>query len=331
MRIIVYVIFDADIYSEYQHQRIIHHVISYKYQGSGHSRCFFFISFACRAERWRISLLHANPDLRWSTCAGPLMLCTAANNILPLRAGDILRIFAFNQALKINTTTSCAAIFVERLLEVFMLVTFLGLALICFRAEAPDFLRISGSILVASGIAVFLLLLVFPPVFQPLFFRLAELAAGLFPKAGTILRTEFQKFFALLEYTSTGSTMARLLLWSALAWVTESLVFWFAALALPSVDNHLAAWLAFPAGILATAIPSAPGYMGTFDYATARAMDYLGNSAAGSAAYALLVHAVLWLLPLLAGYGYLLLHTDSKQLMTHLGNILRAKSEKFHS
>ena len=69
----------------------------------------------------------------------------------------------------------------------------------------------------------------------------------------------------------------------------------------------------------------------TFDYATARAMDYLGNSAAGSAAYALLVHAVLWLLPLLAGYGYLLLHTDSKQLMTHLGNILRAKSEKFHS
>ena len=60
--------------------------------------------------------------------------------------------------------------------------------------------------------------------------------------------------------------MARLLLWSVLAWVTEGLVFWFAALALPSVDNHLAAWLAFPAGTLATAIPSAPGYMGTFDY-----------------------------------------------------------------
>ena len=64
MRIFMYVIFDADIYSEYQHQRIIRHVVPYKYQGIGHSRCFFFINFACRAERWRISLLHANPDLR---------------------------------------------------------------------------------------------------------------------------------------------------------------------------------------------------------------------------------------------------------------------------
>ena len=70
MRIFMYVIFDADIYSEYQHQRIIHHVVPYKYQGIGHSRCFFFISFACRAERWKISLLHANERGGYSLYCG---------------------------------------------------------------------------------------------------------------------------------------------------------------------------------------------------------------------------------------------------------------------
>lgn len=284
----------------------------------------FFISYACRVERWRLMLLHENPSLRWSHCAGPLIVCTAANNILPFRAGDILRIFGFNRALGINTAVSCAVLLVERLLELFMLVIFLGLALICCKIEAAEFLGIGGSILIAFG-AVFLFLLIFPSACKPIAFRLAEFTAKFFPKIGKMLLKEFQKALAVLEYVSRGHTMVQLFFWSMLAWVTEGLVFWFVALSLPSLDNHLAAWLAFPAGTLATAIPSAPGYAGTFDYATARAMDYLGNSTVSSAAYALLIHAVLWLLPLLAGYGYLLTYSDSKQIMAHLRSILRVK------
>jgi uncharacterized membrane protein YbhN (UPF0104 family) len=67
-----------------------------------------------------------------------------------------------------------------------------------------------------------------------------------------------------------------------------------------------AAWLALPVGTLATLIPSAPGYAGTFDFFTAQAMALLGNPIAAATAYALLVHALLWLPATLVG-GVLLL------------------------
>jgi hypothetical protein len=96
--------------------------------------------------------------------------------------------------------------------------------------------------------------------------------------------------------------------WSLAAWLAEGCVFWFAALALSSIDTPAAGWVALPVGTLATLIPSTPGYVGTFDYFTARAMSALGNDAMAATAYAILVHALLWLPPTVLGGVYLLLH-----------------------
>jgi uncharacterized membrane protein YbhN (UPF0104 family) len=79
------------------------------------------------------------------------------------------------------------------------------------------------------------------------------------------------------------------------------------------VTGPLAGWLALPVGTLATLIPSTPGYVGTFDYFTVKAMTELGNTTAAATAYALLVHALLWLPPTLVGGLYLLLHPVGQQ------------------
>lgn len=102
--------------------------------------------------------------------------------------------------------------------------------------------------------------------------------------------------------------MPKLVFWSLLVWSAEGCVFWFAALALPSIAAPFAAWLALPVATLATLIPSTPGYVGTFDYFTVHAMTQMSNTMGAATAYALLVHALLWLPPTLAGGLYLLLH-----------------------
>ena len=102
--------------------------------------------------------------------------------------------------------------------------------------------------------------------------------------------------------------MLKLLGWSALAWMFEGCVFWFAALALPSVTEPQGAWLALPVATFATLIPSTPGYVGTFDYFTAWAMIQFGNAPAPAAAAAFLVHTLLWLPPTILGGAYLLSH-----------------------
>ena len=265
----------------------------------------FFIGYSCRIERWRLMLTQENPELLWKSCAGPLMASVAANNVLPFRAGDILRAFGFNQRLGVSAATSLTTLLVERLLDLLMIVLFLGLGLTYFDVEASQFVGVGGSFLVGSG-AVILFLLLFPSLFKPVAFWFGGLVCRYLPKLGEKLLAEFQKVFTALEHISNGHTMVRLIFWSALAWIAEGFVFWSVALSLPSISNHLGAWLALSVGTFATVIPSTPGYAGTFDYFTAQAMTVFGNSATGSIAYAFLVHVVLWLPPSIAGGIYLL-------------------------
>lgn len=271
----------------------------------------FLLGYACRIQRWRILLNIENPGLAWSGCAGPLMASVAANNVLPLRAGDIMRAVGFNRRLRVSVATSLTSLFIERLLDMLMVVSCLGLALAYFHTDASRLIGIAGSLLSAGAVLIVLLLL-FPSAFLPALTRLARLVGKLAGGAGEKLLEALQKVFSALELTSAGRTMLKLMLWSALAWIAEGFVFWLVALSLPTLSNPLAAWLALSTGTLATLIPGTPGYVGSFDYFTAKAMTVLGNSPASAIAYALLVHVVLWLPASVVGGLYLLLRPVGK-------------------
>ncbi len=58
---------------------------------------------------------------------------------------------------------------------------------------------------------------------------------------------------------------------------------------------------ALSTGALATLLPSSPGYVGTFDYFAILGITAYGASRAAAAAFALLVHFLLWLPPTVVG------------------------------
>jgi glycosyltransferase 2 family protein len=267
----------------------------------------FAVGYSCRIERWRVMLELGNPTLRWSTCSGPLLASIAANNILPFRAGDVLRSFAFNR--KLNTTSGVviATLLVERLLDFFVIVILLGVALALFGLDNSYFAEIGLKILIASALLI-LAVLFFPRFFTSVFLQMGQLVSHVAPRFGNKILKEINRCLTTLQHLAKQNIMARLVSWSLMAWFAEGCVFWFAALALPSILAPLAAWIAFPVGTLATLIPSTPGYVGTFDFFTMQAMAALGNVTGAAAAYALLVHALLWLPPTLIGGVYLLQH-----------------------
>ena len=126
-----------------------------------------FVGFGFRIHRWQIMLKTHNPALKWMTCAGPFMASIAANNVLPFRMGDVIRAFAFNRTLNITAATSVASLLVERLLDILMLLCFLGGSLIFFRAEYSHYFGFSGSFLILGGLAI-LLFLLFSDKLRPL-------------------------------------------------------------------------------------------------------------------------------------------------------------------
>lgn len=272
----------------------------------------FSVGYACRIERWRLMLSGDNFDIKWTDCAGPLLGSFAANNVLPFRAGDVLRAFAFNGRLGVSSGAVVATLFVERLLDLLMVIVLLGVAVALFGIEVSGFAGFGSAALVAMAVGILLFLLL-PQLFAPVAIASGKFVARIAPKLGAKLIDEINKSLLTLANLAKGGTMIRLVAWSLAAWMAEGCVFWFSALALPSLTRPEAGWLALPVGTLATLIPSTPGYVGTFDYFTVRAMSALGNNTITSTAYALLVHALLWSPPTLIGGLYLMLNPTTKK------------------
>jgi uncharacterized protein (TIRG00374 family) len=267
----------------------------------------FAVDYACRIERWRLMLSSDNPRLTWRQCAGPLLGSFAANNVLPFRAGDMLRAFAFNSRLKVTSGVVLTTLFVERLLDLLMVLVLLGVALTYWGLSARGFAGVSGATLIAIAIGI-LFLLLYPQFLEPVAIAAGGMAVRMAPRLGRKLLDEIKKSLSTLANLSKGHTMIRLVTWSLAAWLAEGCVFWFAAMTLPSIAAPAAGWLALPVGTLSTLIPSTPGYVGTFDYFTVRAMSALSNTVVASTAFALLVHIMLWLPPTVIGGTYLMLH-----------------------
>lgn len=272
----------------------------------------FALGYACRIERWRSMIKRDNPGLEWGRCAGPLLAGFAVNNVLPFRAGDALRAFAFNKELGSSAGVIMATLFVERLLDLMMLLLLLGAAMVIFGLDNNQFAGIGAAALVLAALTI-LLILLFPGFVTPIVLLIGRLVVRFAPGFGQKLFSEINKSLSTLHHLAIGGTMFRLILWSIVVWLAEGCVFWFFAMALPDLAVPLASWLALPMGTLATMIPSTPGYIGTFDFFTAHAMATLGNDPAAAAAFALFVHALLWLWPTLLGGFYLIIHHLKKQ------------------
>ncbi len=267
------------------------------------STALLCVGYACRIARWRTMLARGNPALRFMDCAGPLLASYAANNVLPFRAGDLMRSFAFNQRMGTTAGAVLATVFVERLLDMLMMIVLLALALWVFHFDVARLLGIGTPLLLLAAGAI-LSVLLYPRLLQPPIALLGLLARRL-PAAGR-LQAELSRATLTLGQLAGGSTLPQLLAWSAAAWLIEGSVYWIVAQSLPAITVPLAAWLAAPVGTLATLIPSTPGYVGTFDFFAAQAMVQAGNDTTAAAAFAFLVHILLWLPGTVAGGLYML-------------------------
>lgn len=265
------------------------------------------VGYAARIRRWQLMLEGENPDLRWRDCAGPFLSSFALNNVLPLRAGDVARLFAYQKRLGVGLGTGAAAMFVERILDMLALLAMLGIAVAVFGGQAAGLAASIGGFALVAVAGVLLAILVVPRLMSPAF----RLARGLLARLGSRaerLTAEADKAHDTLHRLAAGGTMLRLAALSALAWVMEGLTFLAAALAIPGLATTAAAWLALPVGSLSTLLPSTPGYAGTFHFFVAQSMQVLGETAAMATAYAILVHAMLWV-PITVAGGVALLFT----------------------
>jgi glycosyltransferase 2 family protein len=214
--------------------------------------CFGFV---LRSWRWKLLLPHGIV-LRDSLAA--VVLGYAANNILPARLGEIVRAQALGQKAKVSRSLALASIFVERVFDGLVLT---GLLYLGIRgSEIPTWASSVGvlGLSLFGGALIFILLLILT---RSLWSNKIELLPSL------KLRQILQQFARGLTLVGRHRFLPLTIFGLSLTvWLVEGIMFYIAIEAFALDAPPTAALFVMGVINLGILVPSAPGYLGAFQY-----------------------------------------------------------------
>lgn len=256
------------------------------------------LAYALKIQRWTTMLRGLGAPVGIRDTATPFMGGVALNNVLPFRAGDVIRVLAFQRFTGVARSGQLGTLLLERLLDLLVLMTILFATISFWQLDALDNGLMAAFQIAALAVALAILLFILAP---GLIRRLVRWAEQRVPR----LRPLGEAMLRLSDPVQTLSRpdlLARVTLLSFLAWLAEGGAYLAVGHALGVAASPEAALLALSVGTLSTLIPSSPGYVGTFHFFTARIVSALGANPAGAAAYAILIHGLLWLATTATGF-----------------------------
>jgi glycosyltransferase 2 family protein len=239
------------------------------------------------------------------------MIGYMANNVLPLRAGEVVRVYlvarhwrATADAARIHPFwTALATLVVERVLD--SLAVVLILAILVLVIPVPRVLEVAALVVLAIdlvGIAILVTLVAAPDRCA----RLVTRFAGRWPELQRRLLNIFQTFVRGLDGIRAPSHVAPLIVWTVVVWLVPALAAWTMLRALDLHLPFIASWAVLAFVGLGVSIPSAPGYVGVFHAAVVLAVGLFGVQQSAAVGYALLFHASQILPVIVLGWLYLL-------------------------
>ena len=232
----------------------------------------------------------------FSACARIFMTSLAANNILPLRIGDVMRIFTY--ADDVNTTPSVvlSTVLLEKLLDVFSLGVMFTITTQFGEGVSPHLRAVAEVGMLVSTCGLFAMVFGAKALQGPLqnFFDQAENPG--------IKKLEHWLMLALGCIVDIGvlGTLG-LVLYSFIAWACEGMLYVSFEKAVGLASDTVGPWQAAAEANLSFLIPSSPGGIGPFELACKDALVRHGAGPAASGLFGLLMH--LYLIIAITGVG----------------------------
>jgi glycosyltransferase 2 family protein len=272
---------------------------------------FTFASYTLRCVRWTQMVPRTSRSIRnhFLTCARVLMTSLAANNILPLRIGDIMRVFTYSDDLGASPSTILSTVILEKLLDIFVLVL---LFVSTVGSVATPHLRLIADISLAVSAIGLLILLVAARSLQAPIQRLFERL----PANPKLAKVEHWITLALDATGRLGVVESLLLLLQTIViWTCEGMIFASAVNLLALPVDRIGPWLSVSFANLSYLIPSSPGAIGPFELAVKTSLTNHGASITQAAIFGLAIHA--WMLISVTGAGGIIFLTHRIRIHNH--------------
>ena len=256
-----------------------------------------FLDLFVRAARWRVLLSRARPGAPILELARLEAIGLGVNNVLFLRLGEVVRGVLAARRLEMSAFAALASVVVERALDVAALLTIFIVASGLEPGFVPPRMRLAAELLLAGALGALAVLA---------FAETAVAKGGIFERA---LR-RWPKVHSFVEQLSLGAAVLRdpaaalqAAVWSLALWSADAGVYWAGAraLGLGAIMNYPRAVLALSWAGASSALPAAPGAIGTFEAIVKSILVQFGASPEQALACALLCHMVMYLLVTITG------------------------------
>jgi glycosyltransferase 2 family protein len=262
----------------------------------------YFVGLWVRSWRWHYTLRHIKQipihRLFPLVCIGYF-----GNNVYPLRAGEVIRSYVLRQREQVAISSSLATVIIERVFDGLTMLLFVFLAL-PFAPMPPIYRNLVAvlTVLMLAATGVFVWIALRPTRVTAVYNWLAHrvLPARIRGRTDDI----YQRFVVGLQSLGSRTDVLMIFGTSIIIWLIETLKYWFVMHAFPFVTSFLVLMLMNGLVNLATTLPSAPGYIGTFDAPGIETLAAFGVERNLAASYTFTLHVALWVPVTLVGAYY---------------------------
>lgn len=266
------------------------------------------LGYVLRTLRWRVILTRAYAP-SFGALFAILMMGFATNNLLPARLGEFARAYLLGRRTGQRKTLTLATILLERVFDGLVLIAFLGAVSTLHAVALPGWGQevqfLSSLVFLAASAAILVVL-----IQERLAERVLRVAVRPLP---SVLRdwTEaaFAAFVTGLRSVRRPRILAAALLLSVAIWTLEALSYYtlIFAFGLPvaGLQRLAASVLVLVIVNLGIMLPSAPGYVGTFQFFAVSALAVFQVPRESSLALGIVSHLVQYVLVTGIGLFYL--------------------------
>ena len=249
------------------------------------------IQVTLRSVRWRLLLPSpaGGGRIRIRRIVPVLLVGYLGNAVLPARLGEPIRAYLVARREELDAVEAFGSVVLERVVDTATLAVVAFVAAVA--VNAPSWIIQATGLAALIGCGFTAALVVVGPG------RLVRLTRRLVAHLPVAARAEpvlkrLDDFARGIDRPSRSSAVVVAAVVSAACWILDATTFWLVARSIGAPVSPAAALLIGAVTVLGTALPSAPGYVGTFELAAATTAQALGVSAAPALALAVLAHAM---------------------------------------
>lgn len=262
----------------------------------------FFAGVWFRALRWQVILGQA-VEIPTRRLFGFLAIGYLANNVLPVRLGDLARAYLVGRDTGVSKALVLGTVFVERLADVFALLVFILIAALLVPLEDwfVQILRLGAGLFVLAFLVVIILSFSRRRTLALLAVALRVVPEGIHQPVLHLT----DSFLSGLSSVRGGRRLGTVAALSLAAWLAEATMYFTMMATFTLALPYYVALLTTATANLGLALPSSPGGIGPFEFVTAKTLEAFGALPARAAAYAVALHIVLLVPVSLIGLFYL--------------------------